>query len=65
MKRKIVAYEFFNPSTGHAIVDYTEHTHVGQLTPEKGYIKRELVYAMDLKETCAEIRRALDNMDLS
>jgi hypothetical protein len=40
-----VAYEFFNPATGHAIVDYSEFTHVGRLTAERGYLKLPLVYA--------------------
>jgi hypothetical protein len=39
-----VAYEFLHPN-GHAIVDYSEHTHVGHLSAEKGYVKRALVYA--------------------
>jgi hypothetical protein len=39
-----VAYEFHNVN-GHAIVDYSEHTHAGHLTADKGYIKRALVYA--------------------
>jgi hypothetical protein len=39
-----VAYEFLHPN-GHAIVDYSEHTHVGHLTAEKGYAKLPLVYA--------------------
>lgn len=37
------AYEFYNPATGHAIVDYSEHTHVGQLSREKGYVPLPLV----------------------
>jgi hypothetical protein len=40
-----VAYEFFNPASGHAIVDYTRWTHVGHLTEEAGYEARPLVYA--------------------
>lgn len=40
-----VAYEFINKKSGHAIVDYSEHTHVGHLSAEKGYEKRPLVYA--------------------
>jgi len=37
-----IAYEFWNPETGHAIVDYSEHTYVGLLTAEKGYVKKPL-----------------------
>jgi hypothetical protein len=37
------AYEFYNPATGHAIVDYSEHTYVGQLSREKGYVPLPLV----------------------
>jgi hypothetical protein len=40
----IVAYEFRHPN-GHAIVDYSEHTPVGRLSAEKGYVARPLVYA--------------------
>jgi hypothetical protein len=40
----VIAYEFLHPN-GHAIVDYTEHTHVGHLTAEKGYVAKPLVYA--------------------
>jgi hypothetical protein len=40
-----VAYEFYNPETGHAIVDYSEHTHAGHLTAEKGYVKKPLSYS--------------------
>lgn len=40
-----VAYEFYNPQTGHAIVDYTRWTYVGHLTEEAGYAARPLVYA--------------------
>jgi hypothetical protein len=41
-----VAYEFHHPN-GHAIVDYSVHTHVGPLTPEKGYVAKPLVYASE------------------
>lgn len=37
------AYEFYNPDTGHAIVDYSEHTHVGHLSRENGYVPLPLV----------------------
>jgi hypothetical protein len=39
-----VAFEFFNPATGHAIVDYSRQTHVGPLTKEMGYEARPLGY---------------------
>jgi len=44
-QQNVVAYEFFNEATGHAIVDYSESTHVGQLTAKNGYTARPLVYA--------------------
>ena len=37
-----IAYEFYNPATGHAIVDYSEHTHVGHLSADKGYVAKPL-----------------------
>jgi hypothetical protein len=37
------AYEFYNPDTGHAIVDYSEHTYIGHLSREKGYVPLPLV----------------------
>lgn len=40
---RVVAYEFLHPN-GHAIVDYSEHTHVGHLSAQKGYAARPLVY---------------------
>jgi hypothetical protein len=66
-QRQIVAYEFYNPATGHAIVDYSEHTHVGHLTKEKGYVKRALVYATDIEVIAALWRKNAPNsgMDLS
>lgn len=42
--QRVVAYEFLHPN-GHAIVDYSEHTHVGHLTADKGYVAHPLVYA--------------------
>ena len=39
-----VAFEFYNPTTGHAIVDYSRQTHVGPLTKEMGYEARALGY---------------------
>jgi hypothetical protein len=46
-----VAYEFYNPATGHAVVDYTRWTHVGHLREEDGYIARPLVYAAGVPGT--------------
>ena len=43
-EQRPVAYEFYNPATGHAIVDYSEHTHVGHLSADKGYIANPLVH---------------------
>jgi len=45
-----VAYEFHNKETGHAIVDYSRHTHVGHLTAEAGYEARPLVYSSSRAE---------------
>ena len=39
----IVAHEFHNLETGHAIADYSAHTHVGHLSAEKGYTDFPLV----------------------
>jgi hypothetical protein len=44
--RPPVAYEFLH-ANGHAIVDYSEHTHVGHLGTEKGYAKLPLTYSAD------------------
>lgn len=41
----VVAFEFYNRATGHAIVDYSVNTHVGNLSAAKGYEARPLVYA--------------------
>ena len=41
----VVAFEFYNRATGHAIVDYSVNTHVGKLSADKGYEARPLVYA--------------------
>lgn len=38
-----VAFEFYNPDTGHAIVDYSERTYVGHLSRENGYLPLPLV----------------------
>lgn len=39
-----VAFEMYNPTTGHAIVDYSRQTYVGHLTAEMGYEARPLGY---------------------
>lgn len=52
---KPVAYEFLHPN-GHAIVDYSEHTHVGNLTADKGYTARPLMYAEHAVEALAALR---------
>ncbi len=39
----VVAAEFYNLETGHAIVDYTEYTHQGHLSKDKGYAHFPLV----------------------
>ena len=43
----VIAAEFWHRENGHAIVDYSEHTHVGHLTEEKGYERRPLVHRPD------------------
>lgn len=43
----VIAAEFWNRTTGHAIVNYSEHTHFGHFTNEKGYERRPLVYRPD------------------
>ena len=45
------AFEFYNPDTGHAIVDYSEHTFAGHLTLEKGYVPLPLVKKGTVAET--------------
>lgn len=40
----VIAAEFWHATNGHAIVDYSEHTHVGHLTADKGYKRRPLVH---------------------
>ena len=45
------AFEFYNPDTGHAIVDYTEYTHVGCLSRENGYVPLPLVKKSIVAET--------------
>ncbi|WP_440111826.1 Gp49 family protein [Acidovorax sp. BL-A-41-H1] len=46
-----VAYEFYNPDTGHAIVDYSEHTYVGHLSRAKGYVPLPLVKQSTVHQT--------------
>ena len=46
-----VAFEFYNPDTGHAIVDYSEHTYVGHLSRENGYVPLPLVKKSLVAET--------------
>jgi hypothetical protein len=57
---------WFAPSR-HAIVGYDEHTHVGHLTTEKGYVKRALVYATDIEVIAAQWKKnaPTSGMDLS
>lgn len=40
----VIAAEFWHRTNGHAIVDYSEHTHVGNLSEENGYQRRPLVH---------------------
>lgn len=40
----VIAAEFWHRTNGHAIVDYSEQTHVGHLSEEKGYDRRPLVH---------------------
>ena len=49
-----VAFEFYNPATGHAIVDYSEHTHLGHLSRELGYIARPLVRPQPAQQPLTE-----------
>lgn len=39
----VIAHEFHNLTTGHAIADYSEHTYVGHLSAENGYTSFPLV----------------------
>jgi hypothetical protein len=57
-----VAFEFYNVANGHAIVDYKEHTHVGHLTTEAGYIQRPLIYAPGVRPVQASRRTAIDEI---
>lgn len=52
----VIAYEFLH-ANGHAIVDYSEHTHIGHLSAEKGYEARPLVLASERDQWAA---KALD-----
>lgn len=40
----VIAAEFWHRTNGHAIVDYSEQTHVGHLSEAKGYERRPLVH---------------------
>jgi len=40
----VIASEFWHRTNGHAIVDYSEQTHVGHLSDDKGYQRRPLVH---------------------
>jgi hypothetical protein len=57
----IVAYEFRHPITGHAIVDYSERTYVGQLSVDKGYVARPLVYAAARGAQAEPTRQQIDD----
>lgn len=67
----VVAFEFYNRATGHAIVDYSVNTHVGNLSAAKGYEARPLVYADKREEVTDgskpiplwQAREALDELE--
>lgn len=67
----VVAFEFYNRATGHAIVDYSVNTHVGNLSADKGYEARPLVYAAKREEVADgskpiplwQAREALDELE--
>lgn len=60
------AFEFYNPETGHAIVDYSEHTHVGRLSADRGYVKVPLMYPGGAKTVAEAVEIARKSgMDLS
>lgn len=67
----VVAFEFYNRATGHAIVDYSVNTHVGNLSADKGYEARPLVYASKREEITDgskpiplwQAREALDELE--
>ena len=67
----VVAFEFYNRATGHAIVDYSVNTHVGNLSADKGYEARPLVYADKREEVTDgskpiplwQAREALDELE--
>ena len=50
----VIAAEFYNSATGHAVVDYSEHTHVGHLSAENGYERFPLVRRPD-PEACGAL----------
>lgn len=67
----VVAFEFYNRATGHAIVDYSVNTHVGNLSADKGYEARPMVYAAKREEVADgskpiplwQAREALDELE--
>ena len=67
----VVAFEFYNRATGHAIVDYSVNTHVGNLSADKGYEAHPLVYADKREEVTDgskpiplwQAREALDELE--
>lgn len=67
----VVAFEFYNRATCHAIVDYSVNTHVGRLSADKGYEARPLVYAAKREEVTDgskpiplwQAREALDELE--
>ena len=69
----VVAFEFYNRATGHAIVDYSVNTHVGTLGAERGYEARPLVYARRREKVTDgskpiplwQAREALDELEAS
>lgn len=57
-----VAWEMFNPTTGHAIVDYSRQTYVGHLKQEDGYEARPLFAGPPSAER-EELLEALKNLE--
>jgi hypothetical protein len=53
-----VAYEFRNTKTGHAIVDYSRHTHAGYLAEKDGYVARPLKYADEASQPSDNLQQA-------
>jgi hypothetical protein len=58
-----VAFEFYNPATGHAILDYSEHTHLGHLSREMGYIARPLVRPQPVQQPLTVTADAYDRLE--